>query len=348
MGDPGPAVQTGDWGSPAAVPLEVLLPLMRARGVTISPKGFHAAVNEVFHAFEAACYDRIHRDMWDSLPQQFELLVDDYLRRHVPKRRVRVLDIGCGTGLSAQLLSRTQLGPYIDAIDLLDTSPEMLEACRRRGLRGARRFIPGTIEDVPVRPAYDVIVACSVLHHIPDISTLARAVTQRQTPGGVFLHLQDPNADYHHDLERVRRERAWSESSAARVRSALKGASLSRLARAVARRLKRARDRSFICLINEELMRRQVTREPMSAEELWSVTDLHEHHAIGISIDTLGGLLPEYELLSRRSYAFFGELEAKLPGRFRRMERLWITCRAQNGSRTGALWIRKGDSRIHE
>ena len=348
MGSAGQAFQAGERGSQAAVPLEVLLPLMRARGVTISPQAFHAAVNEVFHAFESTCYDRVHRDMWESLPRQFELLVSDYLRRHVPKRRLSVLDVGCGTGLSSELLSRTPLGSYIDAIDLLDTSPEMLEASRRRGIRGARRFIQGTIEDVPLGPPYDVIVACSVLHHIPDVSILTRGVRIRQTVGGVFLHLQDPNADYHHDVERVRRERAWTESGAARVRQALRRVLPSHLVRAGARRLKRSQDRSFIDLINEELMRREITRERMSAAELWSVTDLHEHYAAGISIDTLVELLPEYELLSRRSYAFFGELEANLPRRFRRMEQEWITCSAQNGARIGGLWIRKGDPGIHE
>jgi len=57
-----------------------LLPLMRAKGVTVGAREFQEAVNLVFHDFESSVYDRIHRDLRESLPRHFNALIEDWLR----------------------------------------------------------------------------------------------------------------------------------------------------------------------------------------------------------------------------------------------------------------------------
>jgi 2-polyprenyl-3-methyl-5-hydroxy-6-metoxy-1,4-benzoquinol methylase len=327
----------------SAVPLEVLIPLMRAKGVKIAPADFHATVNLVFHKFESRHYDRIHRNMWESLPRQFGLLVDDYLRRHLPKTGLSVLDVGCGTGLSSELLTQTRLGSYIGTIDLVDTSPEMLDVCRRRRSRVARRLIRGTIDDVAASPEYDVVLSCSVLHHIPELARFTRAIAARQKPGGVFLHLQDPNADYHDDVALRRRVAELRASGGGRVARVLKRVRPARLAAAALHRVAGIGHRGYIDQINHHLLRAGIVQERLTAAELWSITDLHEHHGRGISISEMARLLPEYDLVSSRSYAFWGELESDLPRRFRRTERELSEQRSPEGSRVGALWIQKGN-----
>ncbi len=335
--------KTVESATESAVPLEILIPLMRAKGVRMAPADFHATVNLVFHKFESGHYDRIHRNMWESLPRQFGLLVNDYLRRHLPKAGISVLDVGCGTGLSSELLTRTRLGSYIGAIDLVDTSPEMLNACRKRRSRFARRLIRGTIDDVPAGPEYDLVVTCSVLHHIPDLARFTRAVAARQKPGGIFLHLQDPNADYRDHPAFRKRIEEIRESGARRVARALNRLSPARLAAAALRRVTGAGHRGYIDQINDDLLRAGIVRNHLTPAELWSITDLHDHHGRGISISAMARLLPEYDLVSSRSYAFWGELESDLPRRFRRMERELSEQKSPEGSRVGALWIQKGD-----
>lgn len=61
-------------------PLAPLAEIMRRHGVRCSAAEFHAAVNVTFHRFEAEEYDQLHRDMWDSLPQQIALLSGDCQR----------------------------------------------------------------------------------------------------------------------------------------------------------------------------------------------------------------------------------------------------------------------------
>src|SRR5208283_4504981 len=53
----------------------------------------------------------------------------------------------------------------------------------------------------PPGKQYELIVTCSVLHHVPDLPTFLAAVRNLQTAGGVFLHLQDPNGDFLDDPE---------------------------------------------------------------------------------------------------------------------------------------------------
>src|SRR5262249_54764981 len=118
-----------------------------------------------------------------------------------------VLDIGCGTGMSSELLLSTELGSRIGRVDLLDTSPKMLEKAVKRSSGWGIRVnpLPGTIEDLPKSTQYDIILACSVLHHTPALDRFLSQLVLLQADGGVFLHLQDPNGDYLMDEELSRR-----------------------------------------------------------------------------------------------------------------------------------------------
>ena len=105
-----------------------ILPVMQKRGASCSPEEFHRIVNLTFHQYEAQVYDEIHHSMRSSLPRQFDLLVADVAQLDdSPGHGLRALDIGCGTGLSSELLLATSLGERIEELHLLDPSPHMLE-----------------------------------------------------------------------------------------------------------------------------------------------------------------------------------------------------------------------------
>src|SRR5437867_12964183 len=130
----------------------LLLPLMQAKGVKLSPQEFQSVVNTTFHAFEAAVYDDIHKAMWQSLDTQFTLLSADALRcaHELPSKLVAV-DVGCGTGLSSEFLLRTELGKRVSTLYLTDTSPEMLHKARTRASTWNIKFelVEGTLEHLP-------------------------------------------------------------------------------------------------------------------------------------------------------------------------------------------------------
>jgi arsenite methyltransferase len=101
--------------------------------------------------------------------------------------RPRVLDAGCGAGLTAIEM----LGPILDRLDYtgVDLSDAYLVAGERfkeRGLNGV--FMKGDINDLPF-PAnsFDVILAAGVLHHTDSTRNALLAVAGKLKIGGRLL-----------------------------------------------------------------------------------------------------------------------------------------------------------------
>jgi trans-aconitate methyltransferase len=308
------------------------MPLMSAHGATVDPPAFFAAVSRAFHGCGAPSYDMRHRHMWQSLPDQFQNLVSDFLREYPPpNHRMSALDIGCGTGLSAELLLRTRLGAFIRQVDMVDPAQEMLQVCSmRQSLLSIRhRLVFGHIETLPPRPHYDVIVASCVLQHVADLREFLRQVSLRQPVGGIFFHLQDPNADSHDDLDRRRRV-----EQLARSRHGL----MKRLSRRI--RQQGTVLSEHVEAINRELLEMKVIDQPLTESEIGDVLRLDAKDGHGISVRQLKTLLPDYRLVSARSWAFFGELTSALPPDYRRRERVLIADQVQNGTQIGGVWMK--------
>lgn len=318
----------------AADPWLPLMPLMASYGVTIDAPAFYAAVNRAFHGCGAQSYDTLHRHMWQSMPDQFQQLVSDFLQQYPPpNHRMSALDVGCGTGLGAELLLQTRLGAFIRQIDLLDPAQEMLQICSTRHslLTIRHRLICGNIESLPVMSRYDVIVASCVLQHVADLPEFLRQVASRQSAGGMFLHLQDPNADFDADPERLRRVEQFKRSR----RGLMK-----RLSRKLRHHGKAPS--AHVAAINGELLRLQIVDRPLSEADIAAVVRVRSHEGPGVSIRQMKALLPGYRLVSSRSWAFFGDLLSALPPEYRRRERALIAERAQNGCQIGAVWMKSG------
>jgi 2-polyprenyl-3-methyl-5-hydroxy-6-metoxy-1,4-benzoquinol methylase len=320
-------------------PIATLQPIMEKHGVTCPVDEFHSAVNITFHEFESEVYDELHTDMWESLPEQFSLLADDCVREcgALPER-FDMLDIGCGTGLASSCILKSSLGPRVTSLDLLDTSPRMLERARQKAAswKVPSRTIEGTVETLAGSGRnYGLIVTCSVLHHVPDLSAFVRSVRTLQNPGGVFLHIQDPNGDYLADPEcKQRIARMQHRNTPGWLQRLEPGRVLGR----IKRELTGQQGQDYISKTNRALIAKGVIRTPLTVHELFSITDIHVQDEQGISIAELRTLMPDYRLVSQRSYGFFGQLASTLPPDIRVKENELIAARALNGFHVGALW----------
>jgi 2-polyprenyl-3-methyl-5-hydroxy-6-metoxy-1,4-benzoquinol methylase len=315
----------------------IISDIMKRHGVRCSLEEFHAALNITFHDFESEVYDQEHSYLWDSLPLQFALLVQDCLPSwpEIPAR-LRLLDIGCGTGLASDCILKTAVGARVESIDLLDTSAAMLRRASERASRWGARVAAheGTVESLPQEARYDLIVTCSVLHHIPDLPRFLNAVRDHQAPGGVFLHAQDPNADYADDPE-LRQRRALLQK---RALPAWATADMPRrIVGRVHRALTGAPPNDYIWKTNQILLGKGIITTPLSVEDIFAVTDIHVNKRVGISIKRMQSWMTDYDCVSVRSYDFFGAA-GSLPPRYKGMEQDLIGRRAPNGAEVAAAW----------
>jgi SAM-dependent methyltransferase len=316
----------------------IIGPIMERHGARSGIEEFYSCLNLTFHEFESESYDELHAYMWESLPPQFNLLIDDCLRSYPDMPGdLRVLDIGCGTGLASDCLLKTAIGSRIRAIDLLDISPKMLQRASQRASRwpAPAACHRGLIDSLPERNRYEAIVTCSVLHHIPDLPAFLRAVRKLQADGGVFLHLQDPNGDFISDPE-LRRRRALL-SRRALPKWAYRFAP-GRIAGRIYRELTGKQGQDYISKTNRALLEKGLVSTPLSVAEIFAITDIHAQEEQGISLDLMQSWMPEYECLSRRSYGFFGEVASQLPPKYRKIEEELIQRRALNGEQVSAIW----------
>jgi len=278
--------------------------------------------------------------MWQSLPLQCQLLLQDCVDVGITLgNSLTALDIGCGTGLASELLLSSMLGNRISQIDLLDTSEEMLERAKHRAKkwRVNSRLLHGVIEDFLGDRKYDIIICCSVLHHIPDLGRFLSDLQTMQVDGGVFLHLQDPNGDFLGDPTLKHRMCELSDRFV-RLPNWLRRFNPTRIAKSLSWKLGSRQAQDYMRRVSDELIIAGVTAKPMSPQDIWTVTDIHCLDGLGIRTSQLRGYLLDYELISSRSYGFFGRLFSDLPKGFKRQELSLIHTRAPNGLYIAGAW----------
>lgn len=321
-----------------------LVPLIKRTGSVLSPEKFQERINIVFHDHEANNYDKMHFDMWESLQEQMNLLVDDLFKNEfLSDKKLNLLDIGCGTGLSTQILLNTKLGSHIDSITLLDSSSNMLKYAEEKAKKWNKKYtiINGYVSDLIVK--YDIIVICSVLHHIPDLNLFLNQVESVINHGGILIHLQDPNGDYlNNSIYLERKNERNNELKALPKNIKITDLIPKNIKQYINRQLGR---KTYIDLVNDQLIMENVIKKRMSADEIWSVTDIHvetKYNTInkGISFQFLQNKLHNFTLINQRSYGFFGVLKSDLTYRFKKMEVQFISNNELNGRNISCIWIK--------
>jgi 2-polyprenyl-3-methyl-5-hydroxy-6-metoxy-1,4-benzoquinol methylase len=100
---------------------------------------------------------------------------------------VKVLEVGCGTGLFTEMFATS--GAHLVAVDI---SGDLLEKARTRGLPTERvRFIEKQFEDCLVDGPFDAVIGSSILHHL-DLSVAVPRIYELLRPGGVMV-FAEPN-----------------------------------------------------------------------------------------------------------------------------------------------------------
>jgi len=120
-----------------------------------------------------------------------ELLIGVFKVAQQRTRVPRVLDLGAGEG--SVTLPMLELGAHVTAVDI---SPDQLSALQVKCAKHGERLVVrcGDIADLPQKGAnqFEIIVANSFLHHIPDYLEMLRGLLPRLSSHGQFFSFQDP------------------------------------------------------------------------------------------------------------------------------------------------------------
>ena len=111
-----------------------------------------------------------------------------FCTRHQPAtNQVRILDAGCGTGVSTEYLVHLNPEAEVVGIDLSAGAIAVAtERCQRSGADRAT-FQNLSIYDVEQLPGeFDLINCVGVLHHMPDPIRGIQALAKKLKPGGIF------------------------------------------------------------------------------------------------------------------------------------------------------------------
>ncbi|NIY74903.1 methyltransferase domain-containing protein [Thalassospira sp. HF15] len=148
----------------------------------------------------AALRDRLPPDyvraLFDDYAPRFEISLRDRLgyrgpellfeaiRPYLPEmlQPLKVLDLGCGTGLVAELFAG-----HVDSIDGIDLSPRMINRARDKGLYST--LVAGDITDMPaeLNANYCLMIAADVFNYLGDLAPALRAAHARMKPGGLIV-----------------------------------------------------------------------------------------------------------------------------------------------------------------
>ncbi|MBY0338189.1 MAG: methyltransferase domain-containing protein, partial [Acetobacteraceae bacterium] len=150
--------------------------LLAALGDAPAPARAPAAyVRELFDAFAP----RFDAELEGALAYRTPALLAEMLAGTPPGR---VLDAGCGTGISGAALK-----PFATRLEGVDLSPRMLEQARAKGLYDALHEAD-LLDMLPRRKAaWDVIAAADVLNYLGELGPVMAAIRAALKPGGVAV-----------------------------------------------------------------------------------------------------------------------------------------------------------------
>jgi len=139
---------------------------------------------------KSALEERIS-DAHYAVNSEFERSSKVFTRRLVPADRpLRILDVGCGTGLNARHLAA--MGHTVVGTDL---SPVAIEKFKQNGFDG---IVCDMEKDagVPLPDAsFDLVFASEVIEHIADTATFLAELHRLVRPGGTLI-LSTPNSAF--------------------------------------------------------------------------------------------------------------------------------------------------------
>jgi ubiquinone/menaquinone biosynthesis C-methylase UbiE len=160
------------------------------------------------HQQEAKFYNRFHPEIFCASEQK---LVKDVLKLALDKikiPKIKVLDLGIGTG---NIALKSAHNERVDSILGVDLSAEMLIEAEKKfkgnpKIKLVRSDLDSFLQNN--QDKFDLITISSVLHHLPDYFVSLKNILGKLEKGGVLIIFHEPTGETSRALEFL----AWIES----------------------------------------------------------------------------------------------------------------------------------------
>jgi predicted TPR repeat methyltransferase len=172
------------------------------RALVLDPRLQAAAYNHFYALLSLRRVDRISdfaaRQAFDQVASRYDQIVRDELhyRAHHDLRALasrvagslapplRILDLGCGTGLAGECFKDLASGGRLDGVDI---SPGMIEEARKRGIYNDLVIADFEIYLSRSGPHYDLVLSADAIVYFGALGAIFAGVAKRLEPTGVFL-----------------------------------------------------------------------------------------------------------------------------------------------------------------
>jgi 2-polyprenyl-3-methyl-5-hydroxy-6-metoxy-1,4-benzoquinol methylase len=111
-------------------------------------------------------------------------LARDWLREHFGNRKIRVVDIACGSGFGSAILS--ELGQTVG----VDIDPESVEYAKTHYRNGGVKFVVGDADDPAFLDSlgrFDAVVSSGTIEHVADPTAFLGWMKRCLNPGGACV-----------------------------------------------------------------------------------------------------------------------------------------------------------------
>ena len=124
---------------------------------------------------------------FDHIAEAYDAFVSlernhDFFIRHLPERRGRVLEVGCGSGLLALELSK-----FFDSVTATDISEPMLAIARRKRTAANVEYRRADANRLALEETFDAIVSHTTFHHLENIPETLSRLKAALAPGGRLI-----------------------------------------------------------------------------------------------------------------------------------------------------------------
>lgn len=104
-----------------------------------------------------------------------------------PRQDIRILDAGCGTGVSTEYLVHLNPEAQVTGIDISEGALSVArERCQRSGASRVSFHHLSLTEVAQLPESFDLINCVGVLHHLPDPQAGISALAEKLAPGGLM------------------------------------------------------------------------------------------------------------------------------------------------------------------